>query len=162
MEKENKSIKTKLEELKEKRKSKPTNAQMDTLFKEQDENAYKVDKLMLYQLEREEGRILGNAKLNEDEYVRKKGRMKVITPNFEWELDEIQKEIDEKRLQQTYEDTRMMLSVQLEKLDLARNKIKEQIKRLETKNPEFKDVVIDYKKLEEKYDEKVKSFTPNR
>ncbi len=159
MEEQNKTI-TKLEKKQAERRQKPTNAETQAFLKEQERDTYERDRLMLYQVLNEEKRVLGNGKLNEDEYNRKKGRMKMITFNYEWEKDEVQHVIDEKKLQQTYEDTRLHLSIQLEKIDKAKNNLVNQIDRLEKKYPEFKTTKLSIEELEKKYDEKIKSFKP--
>lgn len=159
MEEGNKTT-TKLEELKNKRKTKPTNAETKKFLEEQEKNTYIKDRLMLLQVLNEEQRVLGNGKFNEDEYARKKGRMKMIHHNYEWEKDEEQHVIDEKRLKQTYEDTRLHMSVQLKKVDKAKEQLVNQIDRLEKKYAHFKDLPVGKEVLQEKYDEAIKTFKP--
>lgn len=160
MREENKRIKNAIEKKQRERKQKPTKKQVIDNIKEMDKIAYEKNQLILKQLQKYEQKILGNAKFNEDEYKRKKGRMKMISFNYEWEKDPEQQVIDEKRLQQTYEDTRNALMIELEKIRVTKEQVLTQQSRILTKNPEFIDIKVDEKALEKQYDERLAKFKP--
>lgn len=138
------------------RHTRPSKTEVKEAMMKQDKDTYEKNLLIMEQILRHEKKVVGNAKFNEDEYVRKKGRMKIINPTYEWEADKEQEAIDEKRLQQVYEDTKEALTIELEKISVAKNSINEQQTRIVSRNPDLVKVVVDKKELEKKYNEATK------
>ena len=149
-------VKDALDAKQRERATKPSKADIQKAMEEQDKVTYTQNSLILEQIKRHELKVIGNAQFNEDEYKRKKGRMKMVTFTYEYEKDEQQQVIDEAMLEQVYTDTKNALSIELEKIEMGKTQIQAQQDRLLKSHPSFKELVCDVEALAKKYEEKTK------
>ncbi len=142
MSEEKQPVKELLKQHKENRATKQTKAEMEKSIVTAQKGTYTKNLAILAQMDKHRNKCIGNAKLNEDEYERKKGRMKILNATYEWELDDAQIAFDESRLKQTYEDTRGSLAFEIVKIDETVKKVLEQQERLEKLYPEFTSIEL--------------------
>ena len=119
-----------------------TKKQIEQMEKENNEYVFLKNNLLMEQMKRYARKCYGNLKFNEDSYLRKRGRMKPINPQYEWELDAENIEMEESRLKAVYEDTKENLSLEIKKTEQTLNRVGEQQERIIEKYPEFKDFEI--------------------